>query len=145
LNLPIVVFTFVPASAGTSDTPSGINGKFEFRVTPPNTRTSAYNDGIITATPFDATSNELTDYISTSLNDRARTIKAWVQNGVLYVSGLSPGKPWSIYHINGTLIYKGIATGDKETDNYPSLQTPGIYIIVSEGSKAVKIAFPSAR
>ena len=34
----------IPAQAGISYNPQGINGYFEFRVTPPETRSFAYND-----------------------------------------------------------------------------------------------------
>jgi hypothetical protein len=63
-------------------------------------------------------------------------LKAWMQNGVLYVSGLQPGKPWQIYSLTGVLIYQKIASG--ETDNYPSLQNRGI-CIVTDGKSSVKV------
>ena len=47
----IVIFSFTPANSGTDANPAGIHGKFEFRVTPPDTRTSAYSSGTITASP----------------------------------------------------------------------------------------------
>ena len=40
-------------------------------------------------------------------------LKAWAQNGVLHVSGLTTGKPWSIYNLYGQLIYNGIADGNE--------------------------------
>jgi len=66
-------------------------------------------------------------------------LNAWIHDGTLYVSGLTPGKPWRIYNILGTLIYQGIATDVVETGRAPSLRIGrGIYIIMSEG-EAVKI------
>ena len=66
-------------------------------------------------------------------------LAAWINDGVLYVSGLTPGKPWGIYNILGTLIYQGIATDVVETGRAPSLRIGrGIYIILSEG-ETVKI------
>jgi hypothetical protein len=122
-----VIYTFVPANAGTVDNANGVNGRFEFRVTPPDVIPSAYNSGTITASPV---SND------SPFEGGRGMLKAWTQNGVLYVSGLTPGAKWSVYNIVGTLIYTGIATS--ETDNYPSLQERGIYIVVSNG-KTVKI------
>jgi len=47
----IVIFAFSPANSGTDDNPTGFHGKFEFRVTPPESRVSAYSSGTITASP----------------------------------------------------------------------------------------------
>ena len=33
-------------------------------------------------------------------------LKAWIINGTLYVTGLTPGKPWSVYNLYGQLIYR---------------------------------------
>ena len=57
-DIVIFLYNFRPALAGDSDNPSGTNGYFEFRVTPPNTRVSAYNEGAITATSYDDVANE---------------------------------------------------------------------------------------
>ena len=55
----VVVFdyNFLPAQAGTTDNPDGVNGYFEFRVTPLETRSSAYNNGVINATSFNDVAN----------------------------------------------------------------------------------------
>ena len=66
----------------------------------------------------------------------SNSLKAWTNNGVVYVNGLTPGKPWSLYSVTGVLIYKGIAKS--ETENYPSLQSRGIYIITHE-NKTTKV------
>ena len=66
-------------------------------------------------------------------------LTAWIHDGTLYVSGLTPGKPWRIYNILGTLIYQGIANNVVETRHATSLRIGrGVYIIMSEG-KTVKI------
>ena len=48
----------------------------------------------------------------------------WGTNGVLHVSGLTVGKPWSIYNLFGQLIYTGIVVGDKADIPLPAR---GIY------------------
>ena len=147
----IVIFSFTPAHSGTDTNTKGINGKFEFRVTPPETRMSAYKDGIIIATPFDATGNistSLNDRISTLLNDRLR---AWTQNGILYVDGLTPGTTWRVYNLTGTLIYTGTVSersrtiGTRLIAPQPAplsapLPAKGIYI-VTNGNETVKVVY----
>ena len=58
-------------------------------------------------------------------------LKAWTQNGVLHVSGLTSGKPLFIYNLYGQLIYTGIADGGEA--KIP-LQERGVYIIQSGGT-----------
>ena len=159
----IVIFSFTPANSGTDAIPAGVHGKFEFRVTPPDTRTSAYSSGTITASPVandistslnDRISTSLNDRISTSLNDRISTslndrLRAWVQNGILYVDGLAPGTTWRVYTLTGTLIYTGNVEarlitplpGYMSSSGRVSLPGRGIYIIVSEGKNSVKVVY----
>ena len=40
-------------------------------------------------------------------------VSAWTQNGILYITGLTPGKPLYIYNLAGQLIYSGIAKADE--------------------------------
>jgi len=40
-------------------------------------------------------------------------LKAWTQNGVLHVSGLTTGESWSIYNLYEQLIYTGLADGNE--------------------------------
>ena len=69
-------------------------------------------------------------------------LRAWVQNGTLYVKGLTTGKPWYIYSLYGQLIYTGIADGDDdvETQCIASLPGRGVYIIQS-GSQTIKTVY----
>ena len=67
-------------------------------------------------------------------------LKAWMQNGVLFVRGLTPGKPWYIYNLYGQLIYTGIAVGDVEMQCIASLPARGVYIVVN-GQTAVKVNY----
>jgi hypothetical protein len=55
-------------------------------------------------------------------------LKAYVQNGTLYVNGLTPGQSWKVYTITGTLIYQGIA-GDIKAEIF--MQQRGIYIVAT--------------
>ena len=72
---------------------------------------------------------------------QTNTLYAWVENGTLHVSGLTVGKPWSVYNIAGMLIYRDIAKSDVEMGHAPSLQqNSGIYIIQSDG-RTVKVIF----
>ena len=119
-------YNFRPAQAGTSENRSGTNGSFEFRVTPPDTRSSAYNNGVIVATSYDDVANE-------QLTINNEQLKGWTQNGVLYVKGLTPGKPWSVYNLYGQLIYAGT-----ETQCIASLPGRGVYIIQS-GNSTIKV------
>ena len=124
----IVIFTFIPANAGTPDNANGIHGKFDFRVTPPESRTSAYSSGTITASPV------ANDMVGARL---IAPLRAYVQNGVLHVTGLTPGEQWRVYNMTGVLIYTGIAV---ETHGRASLPERGIYIIISNG-KIVKTVY----
>ena len=67
-------------------------------------------------------------------------LRAWTQNGTLYVKGLTVGKPWYIYNLYGQLIYTGIAVDDVETQCIASLPGRGVYIIQS-GGKAIKTIY----
>jgi hypothetical protein len=62
-------------------------------------------------------------------------MKAWVQGGILHISGVAAGEVLSIYSITGALVYKTIpATDSIEV----SLTIPGIYLILS-GKERLKI------
>jgi hypothetical protein len=62
-------------------------------------------------------------------------LKAYIRDGMLYVSGLSVGKPLSVYSISGALIHCRIA--NKEDAEIP-LPVRNVYIVVS-GKNAVKV------
>jgi hypothetical protein len=44
---------------------------------------------------------------------QAAGLKAWAHDGTLYVSGLTAGKPLSVYNILGVLVYQGVADSDQ--------------------------------
>jgi autotransporter-associated beta strand protein len=86
-----------------------------------------------TATPYSTTDNCIDCH-----SDRSgRILQAWTLNGMLHVSGLTPGQSWQVYSLTGQLIYTGIATD--VTAERP-LPARGIYIIKS-GEKQLKIEF----
>ena len=61
----------------------------------------------------------------------ANPLKAWVNNGILNVSGLTQGKVWKLYSASGALVKQGVADSDVVT---VSLELSGVYIIQSEGN-----------
>jgi len=73
-------------------------------------------------------------------NPQEKTLKAWIQNGTIHVSGLSEGKIWRIFSLTGKLIYQGVAASEVETWHAGSLQAHGIYIVSSE-KETVKLAY----
>jgi hypothetical protein len=68
---------------------------------------------------------------------QANVLKAGMQNGPLHVSGLTAGKPWSVYSLSGALICRNVA-GSDEADI--SLPVRGVYIVQS-GNATVKAAY----
>ena len=123
----IVPFSLQPAIAGSADNRTGTNGFFGFRVTPPETRVSAYNDGTITATIYDSTGN---DTVS-----QAGSLKAWTQDGKLHVTGVTAGNVFQVYNLTGVLIYQGTVTDSQAEVVLPSR---GMFLITS-GGKALKV------
>jgi autotransporter-associated beta strand protein len=72
---------------------------------------------------------------SVSSVPQANSLKAWIQNGMLRVSGLTVGKLWRVYNISGTPVHQSIATGEEaEVD----LDVSGIYFVVQE-KNSVKV------
>jgi hypothetical protein len=59
------------------------------------------------------------------------SLRAYAQNGTLYVTGLTPGNTLYVYNILGTLIYQGVANSDKAEIALPG---KGVYIVTSNGS-----------
>ena len=62
-------------------------------------------------------------------------LKAYAANGVLHITGLTPGRPLSVYNISGQLIYQGIAKADEE---HIPITGRGVCIVVA-GSQHVKV------
>ena len=64
--------------------------------------------------------------------DNYPSMIAYVQNGILYIGGLSHGEMWSVYDLTGRLINQGVAVGDRAVTRLPER---GIYIVVSAESR----------
>jgi hypothetical protein len=125
-------FNFRPAQTGVANNPQGVKGYFEFRVSPASVNNSAYADGVITATAYDLTGNILVGA------GHVLPLQAWSQNGVLHVTGLTPGKVWNVYNLYGRLIYTGIAVDVMANIPLPS---KGIYIIMND-KESIKTVIP---
>ena len=67
--------------------------------------------------------------------DNDPSLQAYVQDRVLYVSGLTAGESLYLYNLVGTLVYQDIAKSDTEKIQLP---VRGIYI-VTNGKKVLKI------
>ena len=81
-----------------------------------------------TIVAYDLTGNE---------NIRTSTLTAYASNGILYISGLQPGKPIHIYTLAGQPVYKGLA---KETQASVAVAARGIYIVAA-GAQTVKVIY----
>jgi len=57
-------------------------------------------------------------------------LKAYTQNRILYVSGLTVGDTWRVYDILGKLVYQGVAADETASTALP---VSGVYIIRSGG------------
>ena len=67
----------------------------------------------------------------------ADPLRAWIRDGLLYVSGLTPGETLSVYTAAGALDYHSIAASYEANIK---LKAPGVYIVQS-GDKSVKVVF----
>jgi len=66
----------------------------------------------------------------TSVDEKSvNPLNVWTQNKILCVSGLTAGKPWSVYNVSGALAYTGIASN--ETEELANLAF-GVYVVVHE-------------
>ena len=64
-----------------------------------------------------------------------QTLKAYAQDGTLYVGGLAAGQEWRVYSITGTLIHAGAGSSPLSVCPLPA---HGVYI-VTDGKTTVKI------
>jgi hypothetical protein len=56
-----------------------------------------------------------------------------VQNNILKIGGLSAGDLFSVYNVQGILIYKGTATA---SETYVNLPSRGVYIVATDKERA---------
>jgi hypothetical protein len=64
-------------------------------------------------------------------------LTVWTHGARLHVSGLTAGKPWSVYGVSGALIYHSVAVGSEADIALPGR---GMYIVISGGT-AVKAVY----
>ena len=121
----ISITNFKAATAISTRSAADANGSFEFSVTPQNVNGAAVNNGTIIAT-------NTTD---TEAIPQKAELKAWAQNGIIYVSGLTPGKLWHIYRLTGAVVYSGIAVDEKAEIDLPG---QGLYI-VTDRNRTIKV------
>ena len=81
-----------------------------------------------------------TGKVSIVETDNYPSLSAYVQNGVLYVSGLTAGTVWNVYNIQGNLIYQSDNTTLTGFQTLLGFRLPGrgIYL-VTDGKSVVKI------
>ena len=68
---------------------------------------------------------------------QVKPLKAWMQDGILHVSGLTVGKQWRMYNVIGRMVYQNIAENEEATI---SLTVRGVYIVQS-GNRTVKVVY----
>ena len=71
------------------------------------------------------------------------SLRAYVQNDILYVSGLTEGQPWYVFNSTGILIYASpqppaVGAGSARPPTTCPLPASGIYI-VTDGISVVKV------
>ena len=66
-----------------------------------------------------------------------QAFKAWTQNGMLHISGLTPGQSWSVYNLSGQLVYQAVA---KTEEAIVPLAAQGVYVVASGGNRVKLIA-----
>ena len=64
-------------------------------------------------------------------NPQTSSLRAWINNGILHISGLTEGQAWKLYNTSGLLVKQGIADSDVVTVSLNL--SGGVYIIQSEG------------
>ena len=74
-------------------------------------------------------------YSGISNNPFTQTLKAYSQNGSLYISGLTVGEKWYVIDLSGRIIYEGIATSLQKTQRVDK----GVYIIKSGNRTALVV------
>ena len=94
---------------------------------------------VVSGEGFTSKSLDISYMVTPTGNDNlpVKTLRAWMQNNVLHVTGLTPGQTLSVYSLSGVLIYRSAAASEEASIPLPSR---GFYIITS-GAKTVKILF----
>jgi hypothetical protein len=86
------------------------------------------------------------DIQSSNEKMQTKTLKAFVQNGTLYVSGIANGSALQVYNVTGSLLYKSIPGSSHEGISSPfegievSLLLPGRGVfIITDGKEVLKV------
>ncbi|MCL1932332.1 MAG: leucine-rich repeat domain-containing protein [Candidatus Azobacteroides sp.] len=128
----ITITAVTPAVAGTEANPAGTNGSFKFTVIltiGTASLTTTEISGVIVATAYTA---------DTGIdNPHVKGLEARIQNGTLYVSGLTVGQSWSVYNASGALVYQNTAVSGEENVN---LIVRGVYLVKSD-NKIIKVLY----
>jgi len=77
------------------------------------------------------------NYTGVQTHNINNTLKAWLQNGTLNVSGLITGELWKVYSTSGTLLYQAIAVNEQESI---SINLPSEIYIVVQGLQSIKVS-----
>ena len=64
-------------------------------------------------------------------------LKAWIQNGLLHITGITPGETLNVYTVTGAPVYHGIAASSEAN---VQLSVQGVYIVCS-GNNMIKVSF----
>ena len=70
-------------------------------------------------------------------NLTANPLKAWTRDGLLHVSGLTPGEVWSVYGVSGALVYQNVAMSNEATI---PIRDHGVYMVHS-GNYVIRVVF----
>ena len=120
--------------AGSVNNEAGNDGNYTFTVTLTKGAGTPQTTGELTLTII-ATAFE--GFVGGIDSFTAGGLKAHIQQGILYVSGLAQGSIWRVYSLGGALIYQGTAADDKA---HITLPERGMYIVQS-GKSEVKVVF----
>ena len=102
------------------------------------TNTNSAVNGATTAT---IASNVASIQVSTRVgitNPQIGSLRAWINSGILHISGLVEGQTWKLYNTSGLLVKQGVA--DSNLVTVVLNLSGGVYIIQSEGH-TLKVVF----
>jgi hypothetical protein len=117
------------ATGSISGTPRNA-GTFNFTVRSMN---SAGSD----TKPLSIVVNAGSTNINPSQAPHTNSLKAWIQNGKLHVSGLTIGQRWTVYNVLGTLVHQDIAGNSTAEITLP---IRGAYVVQS-GNRSIQVVY----
>jgi hypothetical protein len=130
---------FILPSPTISSLPAGIETDFELALSAGLPKGIYHATLTVSCEGITPVSADIAYTVISTANDNPQenSLKAWMQNGRLHISGLTAGELWRVYNFSGSLIYHGIA-GDEEENI--DLSVRGLYVVVS-GRQTVKVIF----